>query len=80
MKIVKGMKVKAKVMNYNRAHSVIGVIDEVYPDGAYLPGNWYSLTVTDGNLRDAFVEFLVHEHYSLIIAEDKITEVISNEG
>lgn len=80
MKIVKGMKVNAKVMIYNRAHPVIGVIDEVYPDGAYLPGNWYSLMVTDGNTHDSFVEFLVHERYTLIVPEKQITGVISHES
>lgn len=80
MKIAKGMKVNAKVMNYNRGHSVVGVIDEVYTDGAYLPGNWYSLMVTDGDLSDAFVDFLVHERYTLIVPEKQIMEVISHES
>lgn len=79
MKIAKGMKVKAAVKNYKRLYDVVGIVDELFLDGSYLNGNWYSLIVVDGNQDDSFVRFMINERFVVIVPEDKITEVISNE-
>lgn len=79
MEITKGMKVRAEVKNYNRLHKVVGIVDEVFMNGSYLAGNWYSLIVIGGDKEDTLVDFMVSGRIVVIVPEDKILEVITDE-
>ena len=79
MEITKGMKVRAEVKNYNRLHKVVGIVDEVFMNGSYLVGNWYSLIVIGGDKEDTLVDFMVSGRIVVIVPEDKILEVITDE-
>ena len=79
MEITKGMKVRAEVKNYNRLHKVVGIVDEVFMNGSYLTGNWYSLIVIDGDKKDTLVEFMVSGRIVVIVPENNILEVITDE-
>lgn len=79
MEITKGMKVRAEVKNYNRLHKVDGIVDEVFMDGSYLAGNWYSLIVIGGDKEDKLVEFMASGRIVVIVPENNILEVITDE-
>ena len=79
MEIIKGMKVRAEVKNYNRLHKVDGIVDEVFMNDSYLAGNWYSLIVIGGDKEDKLVEFMASGRIIVIVPENNILEVITDE-
>ena len=79
MKVSKGTIVKAKLENQKKYYDIVGIIDEVYENGSYLNGTWYSIIITGGDMRSKLVEFLAQDRMVAIIPERNVREVIKDE-
>ena len=70
-----GQKVKAKFRKYG-VHSIIGEVTEVCTNEHALQGTWVSIKVTDGNMNDPHVSWLVTNRVGVLIPLKDVVEVL----
>ena len=68
-------KVKAIFRKYGR-HEIIGTVYEITTDENALQGTWVSIKVTDGNMNDPHVSWLVNNKVSVLVPVSDVKEVL----
>lgn len=70
-----GDRVKAKFRKYG-VHPIIGTVTEVSTDKHALEGVWVSIKISDGELNDQHVQWLIKNRIGVLIPIKDVVEII----